>query len=136
MVYNQESRRWFPASPEGLIQMRKATICLIALLAMATFLFCQDIRTATLVGTVTDSTGGVVSNVAVTVTNIDTQVVTRSLTNAEGAYYLPFLNVGNYRLAMEAPGFKRYEQSGLVLLAGENPRIDVKLEVGAVSDTI
>ena len=116
--------------------MRKATICLIALLAMATFLFCQDIRTATLVGTVTDSTGGVVSNVAVTVTNIDTQVVTRGLTNAEGAYYLPFLNVGNYRLTMEAPGFKRFEQSGLVLLAGENPRIDVKLEVGAVSDTI
>ena len=116
--------------------MRKATICLIALLAMATFLFCQDIRTATLVGTVSDSTGGVVSNVAVTVTNIDTQVVTRGLTNAEGAYYLPFLNVGNYRLTMEAPGFKRFEQSGLVLLAGENPRIDVKLEVGAVSDTI
>ena len=61
-------------------------------------LFCQDIRTATLVGTVTDSSGAVVANVAVTATNVDTQVVTRSLTNDEGAYYLPFLNVGNYRL--------------------------------------
>ncbi len=116
--------------------MRQAAICPIALLAMATFLFGQDIRTATLVGTVTDNTGGVIANVAVTATNVDTQVVTRGLTNAEGAYYLPFLNVGSYRLTMEAPGFKRFEQSGLVLNAGENPRIDVKMEVGSVSDTI
>ncbi len=116
--------------------MRNVTVCLIALTAMATSLFCQDIRTATLVGTVTDSSGAVLSNAAVTVTNVDTQVVTRSLTNGEGAYYLPFLNVGNYRLSVEAPAFKRYEQSGLVLNAGQNPRIDVKLEVGSLSDTI
>ncbi|HEY2404050.1 MAG TPA: carboxypeptidase-like regulatory domain-containing protein, partial [Steroidobacteraceae bacterium] len=116
--------------------MRNLTLCLIALAAMATSLFSQDIRTATLVGTVTDSSGAVLSNAAVTATNVDTQVVTRSLTNDEGAYYLPFLNVGNYRLTVEAPAFKRYEQSGLVLNAGQNPRIDVKLEVGSVSDTI
>ena len=115
--------------------MRNA-IYLTALCAVPTFLFSQDIRTATLVGTVTDSSGGVISNVAVTVTNVDTLVVTRGLTNSDGAYYLPFLNVGTYRLVMEAPGFKRYEQSGLILNAGEEPRIDVKLEVGAVSDTI
>ncbi len=116
--------------------MRNVTMSLIALTAMTTSLFCQDIRTATLVGTVTDSSAAVLSNAAVTVTNVDTQVVTRSLTNGEGAYYLPFLNVGNYRLTVEAPSFKRYEQSGLVLNAGQNPRIDVKLEVGSVSDTI
>ena len=111
--------------------MRNTTVCLIATLAMANLLFSQDIRTATLVGTVTDSSGAVIPNVAVTVTNIDTGVATRSLTKAEGAYYLPFLNVGNYRLTMEAPGFKKYEQSGLVLNAGENPRVDVTLEVGS-----
>jgi Carboxypeptidase regulatory-like domain len=116
--------------------MRSITMSFIALTAMATSLFCQDIRTATLIGTVTDSSGAVLSNAAVTATNVDTQVVTRSLTNEEGAYYLPFLNVGTYRLTVEAPAFKRYEQSGLVLNAGQNPRIDVKLEVGSVSDTI
>ena len=101
------------ASMEG--QMRQATLCLIAAAAMATFFSPQDIRTATLVGTVTDGSGAVIPNVVVTVTNVDTQVVTRSLTKGEGSYYLPFLNVGNYRLTMEAPGFKRYEQSGLDL---------------------
>src|ERR1035438_5764021 len=50
----------------------------------------QDLRTATLVGTVTDSSGATVANASVVVTNIDTQVVTRSKTNDTGAYYLPF----------------------------------------------
>ena len=116
--------------------MRQVALCLVALLATTTFLFSQDIRTATLVGTVTDSSGAVVPNVAVALTNVDTQVVTRSLTNAEGAYYLPFINVGNYRLDLLAPGFKKYEQAGLVLNAGESPRVDVKLEVGALGDTV
>ena len=52
--------------------MRKVAVCVLATLAMATFLFSQDIRTATLVGTVTDGSGAVVPNVAVTVTNVDT----------------------------------------------------------------
>jgi len=116
--------------------MRQVAFFLIATLAMTVPLCGQDIRTATLVGTVTDSTGAVVPNVAVTLTNVDTQVVTRSVTNTDGAYYLPFLNVGNYRLGLEAPGFKKYEQSGLVLNAGESPRIDVKLEIGAVGETV
>jgi Carboxypeptidase regulatory-like domain len=116
--------------------MRRVAICLIASLAMTSLLFGQDIRTATLVGTVTDSSGAVIPNVAVSATNIDTEVVTRGLTNGEGAYYLPFLNVGRYRLSMVASGFKKFERSGLVLNAGENPRIDVNLEVGAVGETI
>src|SRR5437763_11764 len=116
--------------------MRKVILCLVAVCAMTTFLFGQDIRTATLVGTVTDGSGAVLVNVAVNLTNVDTQVATRSLTNGEGAYYLPFLNVGNYRLRLEAPGFKRFEQSGLLLNAGATQRLDVKLEVGAVTDEI
>jgi len=54
----------------------------------------QDLRTATLVGTVTDASGATVANASVVVTNTDTQVVTRSKTNDTGAYYLPFLNIG------------------------------------------
>jgi Carboxypeptidase regulatory-like domain len=116
--------------------MRQAAISLIALFAMTTYASSQDIRTATLVGTVTDASGSVVPNVAVSATNVDTQVVTHGVTNEDGAYYLPFLNVGNYRLTLEAPGFKKYERSGLLLNAGENPRVDVKLEVGAVGETV
>jgi len=106
------------------------------ILAASSIALSQDLRTATLVGTVTDPSGATVAGAAVTVTNVDTQVITKSKTNEDGAYYAPFLIIGNYRLVIEAPGFKTYDQSGLVLNAGETPRIDVKLQVGAVSEEV
>ena len=110
--------------------------CAALVLAVSSFGAAQDLRTATLVGTVTDSSGATVANAAVTVTNVDTQVVTRSKTNDTGAYYVPFLIIGNYQLTIEAAGFKKYEQTGLVLNAGETPRVDVSLQVGAVTEEV
>jgi hypothetical protein len=108
----------------------------VAMLVLTRFAIAQDLRTATLVGNVTDSSDAAVANAQVVITNTDTQVATRSQTNETGAYYIPFLNTGNYRLVIEAPGFKRYEQAGLVLNAGETPRVNVKLEVGAVTEEV
>ena len=117
--------------------MRKSLEYLaLALFATLGAAFAQDLRTATLVGTVTDTTGAVVPNAAVTVTNNGTQVVTRGKTNEAGAYYVPFLIVGDYKLTIEAAGFKTFEQSGLALNAGEMPRIDVKLEVGTIAEKV
>jgi hypothetical protein len=116
--------------------MKNLTGCAAVILAASSFGLAQDLRTATLVGTVTDSSGASVANAAVTVTNTDTQVVTHSKTNDAGAYYVPFLNIGNYQIVIEFPGFKKFEQVGLILNAGETPRIDVRLEVGAVTDEV
>lgn len=104
--------------------------------AFASCALAQDLRTATLVGTVTDASGAAVANAQVLVTNTDTDLATRTKTNDTGAYYVPFLNIGNYQLVIESPGFRKFEQTGLVLNAGETPRIDVKLEVGAVTDEV
>ena len=114
----------------------KKLIFLTALVLAAVPAFAQSLRTATLVGTVTDASGATIADAAVTVLNVDTNVPARSKTNAEGAYYVPFLNAGNYRLTVESPGFKKLEQSGIIFNAGETPRIDVKLQVGAVSEEI
>ncbi len=108
----------------------------VAMLVFASCALAQDLRTATLVGNVTDGTGAVVPNATVAVINTETQVITRGATNQEGAYYVPFLPVGNYRLTVNAPGFKSFEETGLVFNAGETPRIDIKLELGAVTDRI
>ena len=96
----------------------------------------QAARTATLVGTVTDPAGALVPGAKVTVTNVETGFVSNGVTNAEGAYYIPFLAVGNYELRIEAAGFKTYVQKGIELRAAEVPRIDVKLEVGATSESV
>lgn len=86
--------------------MKKLTTCSALLLAAVTLAEAQNLRTATLVGTVTDSSGAAVAQADVSVTNVGTQVVTRSKTNDDGAYYVPFLIIGNYTLRVEARGFK------------------------------
>ena len=57
--------------------MKSLHLCAALLSMAATLSFAQDLRTATLVGTVTDASGATVANADVTVTNVDTQVVTR-----------------------------------------------------------
>ncbi|MGA8593783.1 MAG: carboxypeptidase regulatory-like domain-containing protein [Bryobacteraceae bacterium] len=116
--------------------MKKLATCFALLLGAVSLAKAQNLRTATLVGTVTDSSGAAVANADVSVTNVGTQVVTRSKTNDDGAYYVPFLIIGNYTLRVEARGFKPFEQTGLLLNAGETPRVDIKLELGTVSEEI
>jgi hypothetical protein len=111
------------------------------LLAAALPLLCslglaQDTRTATLVGAVTDASGFAISGAVVVVTNADTAFVSRTQTKDEGSYYVPFLAAGPYELRVEAAGFKKYVRTGIVLHAGETPRVDVQLEIGAVTETL
>ncbi len=96
----------------------------------------QDFRTATVVGIVTDSTGASVANANVTLTNAGTNVATKGKSNNEGSYYVPFQIPGNYRLEVEAPGFKRFQQTGFSLNAGETHRMNVELALGALSEQV
>lgn len=112
--------------------LSRFAIFLIA--AMASW--AQSTGAATVVGTVTDSTGAVVPGVRVTVRNIGTQAAHEGRTNATGSYYIPNLQSGNYEVTAEAQGFKKFIQSGLVLRINESPRIDVVLEVGNVADSV
>jgi hypothetical protein len=107
-----------------------------AVLAFISATFAQTTGTATLVGTLTDNTGAVVPGAAVNIVNTETQFVYNGVTNNEGAYYVPNLIPGTYRLTIQADGFKRYVREGIILRTSEQPRIDVQLEVGAVTESI
>src|ERR1035437_7544464 len=96
----------------------------------------QTAGTGTLVGTVTDSTGAVMVGASVTVTNVATSFTSKTVTSAAGAYYVPYLAPGTYRLTVEGAGFKRSVSDGILVSAGEVPRIDVKLEVGAMAESV
>ncbi len=89
-----------------------------------------------MVGAVTDTTGSVVPGAKVTVTNKDAGFVFTSVTTPEGTWYIPNLNPGNYQLKIEAAGFKTYVQDGISLRTAEQPRIDVRLEIGSVTESI
>jgi opacity protein-like surface antigen len=109
---------------------------LLAVLCFAGLSMAQTTGTATLVGTITDNTGAVVPGASINIVNTETQFVSNSQTTAEGAYYVPNLRPGTYRLTIEAQGFKRYVREGLILRTSETPRLDVQLEVGAVTESI
>src|SRR5437588_11920659 len=107
---------------------------LCAALAIASAaLLAQTGGGATLVGTVTDSSGAVVAGAKVTVVNTGTNFVTETTTNADGAYYVPYLIPGDYRVTVTSTGFKEFVRGGLTLRSAQVPRIDIKLEVGAVT---
>jgi hypothetical protein len=90
----------------------------------------------TIEGTVKDGQGALLPGVTVTVTNVDTGEQRVVVTNENGLYRAPLLSLGTYRVAAELQGFKKFEQAGVSLRAGQTAVIDVALEVGTVSETI
>ena len=98
--------------------------------------FAQTSGTGSLVGTVRDTSGALVAGAKVSIVNTETQFVSNTVTSAEGAYAVPYLAPGSYRITIEASGFKKFNQTGVEVRTGEAPRIEIKLEVGAVSESI
>ena len=87
-------------------------------------------------GRVTDPKDAVVPLAKVSLVDEGTDVSSSTVTNAEGQYSFPFLNPSTYSLVVEAPGFKKLEQKGIVIVAETANTQDAKLEVGAVTETI
>ncbi len=72
----------------------------------------QIAGTASVQGTVEDSSGAVVPHASVALTNDATQVRRTTLSDASGVYAFPGVSIGTYNLVVTAPGFKTYEQKG------------------------
>ena len=109
---------------------------LIPLLFLSSVTYAQSTGSATLVGTVTDSSGSLLPGAKLTVLNMGTSFLSESATTTEGSYYVPNLIPGTYRLTIEAAGFKKHVREGITLRTNETPRIDVMMEIGTLSDTI
>jgi carboxypeptidase family protein len=89
-----------------------------------------------IVGTITDSSGGMVPSAKVTITNEATQVA-RIVTGDKNGYYVADeLPVGTYSLVVEKAGFKRSTKKGNVLTAGGRLTVDLRVEVGEVTETV
>src|SRR5690348_9011215 len=96
------------------------------LLALGLFLFVSSVQaqvtTATLYGTVLDSSGAVVAGASVTLTNEGTGASTAKTSGPDGSFAFDFVRVGSYRLSIEAPGFKNLVTNAIDLQAGTNLR--------------
>jgi len=112
----------------------RAILCVCALLGV--FAFQALAQEATIVGTVTDPSGAAVPNVAITVTHVETNKVSRFATNGEGHYLAPGLQIGHYTIVAKAPGFKEAERKDIVLTVGDRVRVDMNLDVGSEKESI
>lgn len=111
------------------------TMALTMASALPVFAQSQAIN-GTIEGTVADPSGGVLPGVTVTVTNVDTGAERTVVTNESGIYRAPLLPLGTYKVAAELSGFRRFEQTGVSLAAGQTAVVNISLTVGAVSEVV
>ncbi|MBV9743931.1 MAG: carboxypeptidase regulatory-like domain-containing protein, partial [Acidobacteriia bacterium] len=108
---------------------------LVSFFALAALAFGQGAN-STITGTVTDPTGSVVPGVAVEARNTETGAVYSGASTAAGNYAIPNLPVGTYTVTAKAQGFKTYTHENLAIAAAQILREDIKLEVGAATETV
>jgi hypothetical protein len=91
---------------------------------------------ATLGGVVEDSTGAVVSHVAIKVTNVDTGTERNTATNDVGLFNVLGLNPGRYSVHVEHAGFADVEVNDITLNVGDKRQLDIKLPLGNAQETV
>ena len=116
--------------------LKRLLIALLLGCAGATAMAAQTVAVAQISGIVRDDSGGVLPGVEVTVMQVETGAARTVFTNEHGAYVLPNLPVGPYRLTVTLQGFNTYVQEGIVLQVQTNPTIDIRLSVGTVNETV
>lgn len=113
----------------------KYVLSLCVCLLLGAFAYGQS-NTGGIQGTITDASGAVVPNATVTGRNMDTGVVSSTVSTDAGLYSLPGLPPGRYAIAVEAPGLKKYIREGVTVPTGTIVSLDVQMQVGAASENV
>ncbi|MFB3827203.1 MAG: carboxypeptidase-like regulatory domain-containing protein, partial [Bryobacteraceae bacterium] len=90
----------------------------------------------TITGVVQDTSGGLMPNVQVTLTNTDTGLVLQTRTNANGLFIFSPVKIGRYKTSAAAPGFQTTVQENLRLNIQQRLNVVMTLNPGAVSETV
>jgi hypothetical protein len=122
-----------------LIRMHLRLIAILlvlgCLLFSLQFAYAQSVRGA-IVGEVSDPSGALIPNVQIKLVEIRTNQEHTAKTDHGGFYTIINLLPGSYSLTAEATGFKRFAREGIQLATGERIRVDAKLTVGNISETV
>lgn len=120
--------------PVGRILWLQPLLLTVCLLVGAANGWAQT--TGTLLGTVTDQSGAAVPSASVRVTNTDTGFIKTATPTSEGSYVIPLLPIGHYSISVTAAGFESFTQSGVLVPVAQDIRVDVKLHIGQVAQTV
>jgi len=120
----------------GLRRAVSLSVLSLLLVALPAATALAQATKASLVGTVTDSSGGVVPGAEVTIKEINTNIARSMLTNESGNFVFGNLNPGTYRVEAKLAGFKTGVVEKVDVLVNTTQRADVQLVPGALSETI
>jgi hypothetical protein len=113
---------------------RRLLTITLSVLTFCVAAYAQD--TASLTGTVTDSTGAAVPSAQVMLTNGANGIKRTAASNGSGDFLFASLPIGSYDLAVSAEGFKKYEAKGIILRVADKARVNVPLQVGSISTEV
>src|SRR5881396_839699 len=109
---------------------------IVAIIALGTSLSFAQTSTATILGTVKDTSGALVPGVSITVKHTESGLTRTVVSGERGAYSMPLLPVGAYEITTTMPGFKQAVRTGINLVVGQEAVVDLTLEVGAAAETV
>ena len=95
-----------------------------------------QVESGKIVGTARDASGAVLADAVVTVTEIKTNTVRKVTTGANGDYVLTELQPGSYKLTVEHGGFKKAEEAPFKLDVNQVVRVDIRLSIGSVEESL
>ncbi len=107
----------------------------VLLVLTSTLAFGQG-STSRLTGIITDASNSPVAKATVSLTNQGTQATFNTTSTASGTYEFESLQPGTYRVMVEAAGFRRFDSPGNPVTIGQPTTVNVRLEVGSVSESI
>ena len=117
------------------MRMRRKFLHVLVILLLGSTLAWAGI-TGSISGIVTDPSGSVMPNVSVTAIDTDTGVQSVTQTTTAGFYNFPNLPIGNYDVVVHQPGFKSFTKTGIHIDANSAIRLDVKLDIGEVTEKV
>src|SRR2546425_4219040 len=116
--------------------MRKTTFAVVLFWTLGTAMTgWAQVDTATVTGTVRDTSGAVVTNATVIATETETGIKVSTKSNPDGNYVITPLKIGRYSVSAEAAGFQTETHQNIVLNLQQNQRLDFQLHVGSVAQT-
>jgi hypothetical protein len=118
-----------------LKKISSTALFLLAMIAIPSGSSAQD-ATGRIFGTVYDQQAAVIAAAEITVTNTATQVVRTAVTDDEGRFQVLALPIGNYKVKAEHAGFRTVVSAEQKLLINQALRIDIKMGIGAASQTV
>ncbi|MBI3693574.1 MAG: TonB-dependent receptor [Acidobacteria bacterium] len=111
-------------------------ILLLVLLGLPVGHAAAQVSTAAIVGTIRDASAAAVPGAVVTAVNVQTGLTQNRQSGVDGAYSIPLLPVGQYRLEVHKTGFQRHLRDGITLAVNDRLTLDVTLEVGSVAEQV